>query len=83
MRGFIKTIGSIGLFLLKIATYCAFMAVYLGLVLHFLDRFLKHAFDDNRALYAAISLGLIAAQAFLLEMLTSTLWETIQRRNKR
>jgi hypothetical protein len=76
---FSKKIASAGTFLLEMLVYATFVFAYFWLVLHFLDGWLKHVFDSNRPLYAILSLVLISAQGFLLEILTSALLRIIRR----
>jgi hypothetical protein len=80
VSGFSKKIAAFGTFTLEMVVYAAFVFAYYCLALHFLGGWLKHVFDGNRTLYAILALGLIGAQGFLLEILTSTLLRVIQRK---
>ncbi len=77
--GFYKNITSLGAFLLEILVYAWFVSAYLFLVYHFLNGALKKIFDDDRMLYAVLSLSLIGAQGFALERLSSALLAVIRR----
>ena len=50
--------------------YSALVAGYYFLVLHFLGNWLYRMFVTDRRDYAALALGLIIGQGFLLEILT-------------
>jgi len=73
-------IASLGSFLMELAVYAIFVFVYFFLVLHFLGNWIKHVFDQNRTLYAAVALALIIVQGVVLEMLTTALLRLIRRR---
>lgn len=57
-------------FFLELIVYSALVAAYYFLVLHFLGHWLFRIFTQHRGFYAAVALGLIIGQGFLLEMLT-------------
>ena len=78
-RGFYRNITSLGVFLLESAVYAWFMFAYLFLVYHLLNGTLKRVFDNDRILYAILSLSLISAQGLALERLTSALLVVIRR----
>ncbi len=67
---------------MEIALYACFVSAYFFLVLHFLGNWVKHVFDENKALYAILALTLILVQGILLEMLTTALLKLIQRKEK-
>jgi hypothetical protein len=57
----------------EVIIYAGLVAGYYFLVLHFLGGWLNGLFKHDRRLYAAIALGLIIGQGFLLEILTRLL----------
>ncbi len=73
---------SLGSFLIELAVYAVFVFAYFFLVLHFLGNWVKHLFDQNRTLYAAVALALILSQGVILEMLTTALLKLIKRRER-
>jgi vacuolar-type H+-ATPase subunit I/STV1 len=58
-------------FALELLVYAALVVGYFFLVLRFLADPLENLFANNLILYAFIALGLIVAQAVLLETVTS------------
>ena len=58
-------------FAIEVAIYAVLVVVYFLVVLRLLGEPLAGLFDDHRTLYAVIALGLILAQAVLLESVTS------------
>ena len=70
----------IGSFALELAVYGIFVFAYFFLVLRFLGGWLKHTFDQNRAVYGVVALVLIVVQGAALEMLTTLLLKWIRRR---
>jgi hypothetical protein len=60
-------------FSLELPLYLVLVAVYVLLVLHFLGGWLFHLFGAERKLYAAVALGLIVGQGFVLEILSRAL----------
>jgi len=60
-------------FLFELVVYAVLVAAYYGFVLHFLGNSLQHVYQHDRRLYAALALGLIVGQGFLLEVLTRLL----------
>jgi hypothetical protein len=79
MAGRPKKSASIGSFLVELIVYAVFVFAYFFLVLHFLGNWVKHIFDENRTLYAAVALGLIIMQGVALEALTTALLRVIRR----
>jgi hypothetical protein len=71
---------SLRLFVLEFLVYGALVIGYYFAVLHFLGDWLHHLFESERRVYAALALGLIIAQGFLLEMLTRLLLTLVQPR---
>ena len=80
MKGLSQKIASLGSYLAELVVYGCFVSAYFFLVLHFLGDWLKHVFDENKALYAILALALILVQGVLLEMLTTALLKLIQRK---
>jgi hypothetical protein len=64
---------SFNLFVLELLVYAGLVTVYYLLVLHFLGPWLRDVFEHKRHVYAALALGLIIGQGFLLEALTRVL----------
>jgi hypothetical protein len=58
-------------FAVEVAIYAILVVIYFLVVLQLLGDPLAALFDDHRTLYAIIALGLILAQAVLLEGVTS------------
>jgi len=74
-----KGIGSsLRWFALELAVYAGLVTGYYFLVLRFLGSWLYGLFQNERHTYAAIALGLIIAQGFLLEILTRALLRWIK-----
>jgi len=67
-------------FLVELVVYGMLVGGYFFLVLHFLGGWLEGLFESNRRWYAAIALGLIIGQGFLLEILTTALLALIKPR---
>lgn len=61
---------SIKRFALELVVYSLLVAGYYMLVLHFLGGVLADIYFHERRVYAALALGLIVAQGFVLEILT-------------
>lgn len=74
--------GSWWSFLLELIVYAALVAGYYFLVLHFLGGWLDHLFHNGRRTYAAVALGLIVGQGFLLENLTRLLLSWVKPRRE-
>jgi hypothetical protein len=70
-------------FLVELVVYAAFVVGYVFLVLHFLSGLLLHLFQDDRQVYAYTALVLIAAQGFVLEILTRTLLGLVRRKGEK
>lgn len=68
--------------LVEVAVYSAFVFVYYLLVLHFLRGWIKELYDAHKTLYAVVALGLIIAQAALLEFVTTGLFRLIRGKSK-
>lgn len=79
MRSLQKEIAFLRPFLVELALYACFVAVYFLLVLHFLGGWIEQIFENNRLLYATLALVLIAVQGFALERVTSALLWLIDR----
>ena len=60
-------------FIVEILVYGVLLVGYFYLVLHYLGDFLTNLFDNQLHIYSFLGLGLIVAQAVLLEMVTSYL----------
>ena len=60
-------------FLFELVVYAVLVTAYYGFVLHFLGNSLLHVYQHDRRLYAALAIGLIVGQGFLLEVLTRLL----------
>ncbi len=65
-------------FLIELVVYAVFVVAYYFLVLHFLGHTLKRLFDDHKAEYAFLALGLMVAQGVLLELITGWLLKFIR-----
>ena len=65
-----ETKNSVKALLLEAGLYAGLVAAYYFLVLHFLGDGLKRLYTHDRNYYAALSLGLIVGQGFLLEVVT-------------
>jgi len=61
---------SIKRFALELVVYSLLVAGYYLLVLHLLGGLLADIYSHERRVYAALALGLIVAQGFVLEILT-------------
>lgn len=64
-------------FLIELAIYGVLIVIYLFVVLRTLSGTLAGLAEDQRAVYAVASLGLIVAQGLLLEVLTSFLMDRL------
>lgn len=60
-------------YIVETAFYAVFVCAYYFFVLHFLGGWLKQIFTQHKALYAAVALAVIIAQALLLELVTALL----------
>ena len=60
-------------FIIEILVYGVLLVGYFYLVLQYLGDFLTNLFDNQLPIYSFLGLGLIVAQAVLLEMVTSYL----------
>ena len=60
-------------FIVELVVYSAMVALYVMLVLQFLNEPLSHLFGNDSTLYAVVALGLVIGQGVLLEELTSLL----------
>jgi hypothetical protein len=69
-------------FLLQLALYGLLVSIYLWLVIHFLNGWLRTLFADQRGLYAFVSLFLMIIQSVVLERLTSVIVAVTRRRNR-
>ncbi len=69
-------------FFVELAVYAAFVAIYFLAVLHLLGNWLNHLFERERHVYAAVALGLIIGQGFLLELCTRRLLAWIKPRSE-
>ena len=69
---------SLASFLIKLAIFAGLVVAYFFLVLIFLDRWLKHLFDQSKPLYALTALGLIASQGVILEVISALLMKFVQ-----
>jgi hypothetical protein len=59
--------------IIEILIYGALLVVYFFVVLRYLGDFLTNLFNEELFLYSLLGLGLIVAQAVLLETITSYL----------
>lgn len=73
---------SIKRFALELAVYSVLVAGYYFLVLHLLGGVLADIYFHERRVYAALALGLIVAQGFLLEILTRLLLSWMEPRRE-
>lgn len=69
-------------FLIETMVYAVFILVYFLLVLHFLGGWLKHLYDADRPVYAAVALGLMIGQGALLQFVTGWLLGAVRRKEK-
>jgi len=69
-------------FVVELGLYALAVAVYFGLVLHYLGGWLYELFKHERHLYAAVALGLIVGQGILLEVVTRVLLAFINPRTE-
>jgi len=60
-------------FIIELAVYGILLIIYFFVVLQFLGEVLNNLFLNNTTLYAVVGLGLIGAQAVVLEAVTSFL----------
>jgi hypothetical protein len=67
-------------FLVELVVYAVMVVGYFFLVLNFLGRWLYGLFEHDRRVYAALALGLIVCQGFVLETLTRLLLGFIKPR---
>lgn len=75
--------GVLKTFLIELLIYAVFAVGYVIAVVHLLDVWLKHLYDDDRFLYAVVALALIISQGVLLQLLTSWLVKVINRKKRR
>jgi hypothetical protein len=80
--GLSKKIAGPAWLLLGLLAYAGFVAAYFSLVLHFLDGWIWHVFENNKTLYAIVALALICVQGILLQILTSARFRVIRREGK-
>jgi hypothetical protein len=64
-------------FIIEIIIYGGLLVVYFSVVLRFLEEPLTKLFGENLILYAGLGLGLIGVQAFVLEYVTSLLFDIL------
>ena len=69
-------------FLIELVVYAVLVTVYYLLVLHLMGDWLHQLFIHQRRWYAAVALGLIIGQGFLLEILTRFLLGYIRPRTE-
>jgi hypothetical protein len=62
-------------FIIEVIVYGALLVVYFSFGLRYLEAPLTKLFGENLVLYAFVGLGLIVTQAFILEFLTSLLFD--------
>ena len=62
-------------FIIEMLVYGVLIAIYFFVALRFLANPLARLFESNLVAYAVIGLGLIVAQAVLLEVVTSWLFD--------
>ena len=70
-------------FLIELVVYAALVVGYFFLVLNLMGEWLRHIYDKDRTLYAAVALLLIICQGVLLEGLTRLLLAWIKPRMER
>ena len=64
--------------LVEMVVYAVFVFAYYLVVLHFLLGWFEELFEAHKTLYAVASLGVIIAQAVLLELVTTGLFRLIR-----
>lgn len=62
-------------FIIEVLVYGALLVVYVSFGLRYLEAPLTKLFGENLLLFAFVGLGLIATQAFILEFITSLLFD--------
>ncbi len=65
-------------FLIELIVYGGLVSVYSVVILRWLGEPLTRLFDNNLVAYASIGLGLIVAQAALLDIITSFLLDLLR-----
>ena len=78
-RGLFQKITSVVAFLVEFWVYVCLVLTYFFVGVRVLDSFLGQIFDYHRMFYAFLALGLICAQGFVLERLTSGVLMVTQR----
>ncbi len=74
-----KIIVALEAFLVELGVYAAFVTAYYFLIMHYVSGWIPKVFKENIEMYALVALGLIVAQGFVLERLTSALLWVIER----
>jgi len=69
-------------FLIELVVYATLVLAYFLAVLHFLGDQIKHLYDYDRRVYAAVALALIVGQGVGLEMLTTWLLKFIHGKTR-
>ncbi len=69
-------------YLVELLIYAVFIWGYYWVVLHALGGWLKHIFDVNKPVYAALALAVIITQAVGLELVTTGLFKLLRGRMK-
>ena len=67
-------------FLVELAVYAVFVSVYFLGFLHFLGGWLGNLFEQERNLYAVVTIVLIIVQAVGLEFLASWILRVVRQR---
>jgi len=62
-------------FIIEMIVYGALLVVYFSFGLRYLEAPLTNLFGENLVLYAFVGLGLIVTQVFILEFITSLLFD--------
>ncbi len=70
-------------FTIELPVFAVLMTAYVVFVLHFLTPWLTHLFHEQRKWYAAVALGLIVGQGFVLELLARSLLGLIRGKGSR
>ena len=70
-------------FSIELPLYTALVVAYGFAVLHFMGNWLFELFRDNRKLYAVTALVLIAAQGYVLEILSRALLGLIKGKREK
>ena len=69
-------------FLAELVIYSLLVVVYFFLILHFLGNWLQGLSQESIKLYAVVALGLMIAQAILLEWITTFLFRLLRGRSE-